>query len=194
MRPPIRALAFGLLLSATPAAADLPPPVGYVEKCSVEKQRGSAEDCVSCSTYFAQADACEKQHAPRGYARRCRTRGASTWSEVWCKSSSPVAVSSLDEPRDAGGVEPTPQPSALTSASAAPSAESTPTPSVAPPPDTAAPAPGTSAQESPVPATAPREKSGSCGACEVGRPASDSATFAWLVALALAVRARSRRA
>ncbi|MBK8994543.1 MAG: hypothetical protein IPM35_02165 [Myxococcales bacterium] len=193
MRLPTRALALSSLLMARSASADVAPPPGYVEKCSVEKQRGAGEDCAACSTYFAEADACQKQYAPRGYAERCRTRGASTWTEVWCKPSSAAAVSSLAEPRDAGGGDPVPQPSALASSSAEPPAASKPTPSAAPTPDTNPAAPGTSAQQSSVPNTAPREKSGSCGACELGRPASSSTPLAWLVGL-LVLRARSRRA
>lgn len=188
-----RALALSSLLMARSASADVAPPPGYVEKCSVEKQRGAGEDCVACSTYFAEADACQKKHAPRGYAERCRTRGASTWTEVWCKPSSAAAVSSLAEPRDAGGGDPVPQPSALASSSAAPPATSAAAPSAGPTPDTNRGAPATSEQESSVPSASPREKSGSCGACELGRPASSSTPLAWLAGL-LVLGARSRRA
>jgi|GEM_PF-3301152 len=75
-----------LLFIAPPALADVPPPPGYVESCTVAKQKKAGEECVSCgAAYFREPDACKKMYAGQGYERRCRTRGASTWDEVWCR-------------------------------------------------------------------------------------------------------------
>ena len=83
LRAALAALALTAL--ASPALADIPPPPGYVEQCTVDKQREAGEECVSCSTYHGEPDKCEKAYGEAGYTRRCRTRGASVWSEVWCR-------------------------------------------------------------------------------------------------------------
>ncbi|TNF35875.1 MAG: hypothetical protein EP329_05805, partial [Deltaproteobacteria bacterium] len=78
--------ALTLLALTSVAQADVPPPPGYVEQCTVAKQKKAGEECVSCGdAYFREPDACEKKLAPAGYEKRCRTRGASTWDEVWCR-------------------------------------------------------------------------------------------------------------
>ena len=67
------------------ATADIPPPPDYVERCTIKKQQKPGEVCVLCSdAYFRKPDACKDRYEPLGYGKRCRTRGASTWSEVWC--------------------------------------------------------------------------------------------------------------
>lgn len=70
-----------------PAAADLPPPPNYVEKCTVENQQQPEEACKVCGTYLGARDRCEKEFGTKGYSFRCRTYGASVWREVWCKPS-----------------------------------------------------------------------------------------------------------
>jgi hypothetical protein len=78
-------VALGLVLPAV-ARADVPPEPGYVESCTVEKQQGAGEACLACGdAYHGDRDACQRQHAGDGYAKRCQTRGASVWTEVWCK-------------------------------------------------------------------------------------------------------------
>lgn len=97
-------LALGLAVPSI-ARADIPPSPGYVETCTVENEQRPGEECVLCGdAYHGERDACEKQHGPAGYARRCRTAGASVWKEVWCKQSAaaagpPVAAG------DAGGAK-----------------------------------------------------------------------------------------
>jgi len=87
-----RCMALWVLLASLtcgvgPAAADLPPPPGYVEKCTLESQQRLEEDCQVCGAYFGERDRCEKEFGTKGYKYRCRTYGASVWKEVWCRSS-----------------------------------------------------------------------------------------------------------
>lgn len=81
----------GLILGlaiASVSRADIPPPRGYVEKCTVKKQEDRRTECILCGdAYHGDVDACERQHAAAGYERRCKTSGASVWEEVWCKPS-----------------------------------------------------------------------------------------------------------
>jgi len=101
------ALLPGLLLGlALPslARADLPPSPDYVERCTVEAQ-GPGQECVACGdAYHGDVDACEKKHAVAGLTRRCRTAGASVWTEVWCKPSpaAPAPAPAPVTPPEAG--------------------------------------------------------------------------------------------
>lgn len=81
-----RALLSLLFLTATApmALADVPPPPGYVETCTISKQQGEGEHCYSCQAWHGDRDACVKRFEGSDYSRRCRTRGASVWTEVWC--------------------------------------------------------------------------------------------------------------
>ena len=115
MKPSLVALSGLVLAIAVPslARADVPPPPGYVESCTVEKQQGAGETCLSCGdAYHGDRDACDRQHAGNGYSRRCRTSGASVWTEVWCKAGAggpkpaPVGpVETKTEPTPAGKSE-----------------------------------------------------------------------------------------
>ncbi|MDG1480382.1 MAG: hypothetical protein P8R54_12365 [Myxococcota bacterium] len=71
-----------LLLTTLLARADISPPEGYVETCTVALQCGETEG-TSCSAYFGGRTECEALEA-KGWQRMCQTRGASTWSEVFC--------------------------------------------------------------------------------------------------------------
>jgi hypothetical protein len=166
-----RVLAPYLLVTVlSPAArADIAPPPGYVEKCSVERQQRGGEECVLCSdSYFRAPDACQKRLQPARYEHRCQTAGASTWSEVWCRpkvapaSSAPAPMKSAPPP----AVEPPPV--------------AAPPPAVEPPPVAA-----------PPPAVEP-PKSG-CGACRVGAVGVDGIWADVLGCLALAVGVWRRR-
>lgn len=66
------------------ASADIPPPPGYVEQCTVAKQCGADEVGSTCGTYHGEPDKCDKLYSGTAFTRKCRTRGASVWSEVWC--------------------------------------------------------------------------------------------------------------
>ncbi|MBX3125853.1 MAG: hypothetical protein KF718_04025 [Polyangiaceae bacterium] len=135
----------GLFLSlwAPSALADLAPEPGYVESCSVARHQVGGASCVACGASFEDTEACEKEHQPRGYAKRCQTSGASVWTEVWCRGGDPSAVPQGEPASPAG------------------------------------------------PAGAP-EKSGSCGACAVGQPASDPLPLALLLAFGAVVVLRPR--
>jgi LPXTG-motif cell wall-anchored protein len=71
-------------LAPLEARADVAPDPDYVESCTLEKQRENGEECFECRASFQDPDAC-KQHAEGGFAPRCQTRGASVWTEIWCR-------------------------------------------------------------------------------------------------------------
>ncbi len=79
----------GGLVSAATAHADLAPPPGYVESCTVDKQCTKEEDGDVCATYFKEPNKCKDKHASDGFVYRCKTRGGSNWSEVWCRPKAP---------------------------------------------------------------------------------------------------------
>ena len=74
------------------AFADVPPPIGYVEQCTVEKQQTGGVSCVACQNDYrsfigdAGPSACQVQYESQGYAKACKSYGASVWTEVWCRS------------------------------------------------------------------------------------------------------------
>ena len=74
------------LLAFVPAArADIPPPPGYVEGCTAAKQQKRGETCIECrDAYHADREACTRKWTQQGYTQRCKTSGASVWTEVWC--------------------------------------------------------------------------------------------------------------
>lgn len=74
-----------VILLAGAARADVPPPEGYVEQCTAEKQCKKTEDADVCSAWHGERDKCSKAHAADGFVYKCKTRGASAWSEVWCR-------------------------------------------------------------------------------------------------------------
>jgi hypothetical protein len=119
------AIALGTsLLVASIARADVAPPPGYDEPCSLEKVQKDGQDCKLCKTYHGHpADYCSKE-AGEGYSQSCRTSGASVWSEVWCKP--------------AGGASPSPSPTP----SVTPAPTATPAPSPSPDASTARPSAG----------------------------------------------------
>jgi MYXO-CTERM domain-containing protein len=82
----IRTLCIALLLLALPAAAlaDVPQPADYVESCDLKYYEKPGVLCKGCSAWHGEPDAC-KPLGDEGYANQCRTAGASTWGEVWCK-------------------------------------------------------------------------------------------------------------
>lgn len=188
--------ALAAVLSWAPSIwADLAPPPGYVEPCSIDNARQTGEECKSCSTYFAEADACQKQYGARGYALRCKTRGTSTWSEVWCKANAGVEVSSLKGQPDASehGPEPTTAVSAAPTATAPDASAASPNPAASTKNDS--PAPPASRDDTTPNLPARPEKRGGCGACQLGEPRGPSYTpIIFLVGFALAGARRARRA
>ncbi len=84
------------LFSAT-AQADIPPEPGYVEACTVQKQQKAGETCVECRTNHTETDGCLRKWMAEGYVSRCKTRGSSVWTEVWCKGGADGGTGSTDE-------------------------------------------------------------------------------------------------
>jgi hypothetical protein len=89
-----------ILTGTAEAKADLPPPDGYVETCTVPQQQGVGEECVLCQATYAQA--CNVT----GYTERCKGWGASVWTEVWCRASTDAAGGAGGGPNPAGGALP----------------------------------------------------------------------------------------
>lgn len=99
------AAAIALATPSLSARADIPPPEGYVETCTLEKQQKPDTECLSCDAWHGEHDKCEKLHGASGYTQACRSGGASTWSEVWCR---PKAGGEAPAPAPAGGDETAP--------------------------------------------------------------------------------------
>jgi hypothetical protein len=83
-------IAIGVL--AANARADVPPPEGYVEACTVANEQGPGAECVDCRAWHGERDACVKEWGAKGYKQRCKTYGASAWGEVWCKGDAKPAT------------------------------------------------------------------------------------------------------
>ena len=73
-----------LFLLSTLALADVPPPPGYKESCTVKLQCGPEEVGTTCDGWHGGREACEALEAD-GWTKKCQTRGASTWDEVFCR-------------------------------------------------------------------------------------------------------------
>lgn len=112
---------FAFTTVAAVALADVPPEPGYVEKCTVDKQQKSGEKCEMCGdAYHGEPEACAKKFAGSEHTKRCQTRGASTWDELWC---APV---SQDKPAPSAGPTPSAAPTASAAPGPAPAAPTTP--------------------------------------------------------------------
>lgn len=71
------------------ALADVAPPPGYVEQCTVEKQQAPGKQCVACPNDYRSfatdaGNPCQLKYGTQGYTKMCNTYGASAWTEVWC--------------------------------------------------------------------------------------------------------------
>jgi len=73
-----------VLVLATLALADVPPPEGYVESCTVANHQSDTVECQKCDAYHGGREPCEALEK-QGYTRQCKTRGASVWDEVMCR-------------------------------------------------------------------------------------------------------------
>ncbi|MEC7984535.1 MAG: hypothetical protein VX278_05190 [Myxococcota bacterium] len=81
-------LILGCMYFSTVVRADMLPSKDFIETCTVEKQQKEKESCLSCGdAYFDDVDACKNRYASQGYTKRCKTSGASVWTEIWCKPS-----------------------------------------------------------------------------------------------------------
>ena len=66
--------------------ADIPPPAGYVESCTTQKACAKGDEADTCGAYYGDSQACNRKHEGDGFRFSCRTNGASTWGEVWCRT------------------------------------------------------------------------------------------------------------
>jgi hypothetical protein len=84
----------GLVVASAVASAvlaDVPPPEGYVEECTVAKQQTATSECLACASMHGQSGRCASLLAPYCYLYVCQTYGASAWSEVLCRAKDPRA-------------------------------------------------------------------------------------------------------
>lgn len=90
----------GLLWVPALAAADIPPPRGYVEKCTIGRQCHKGEVGDLCKAWHGDTQACSRKHKDDGFEFRCQTSGASVWEEVWCgpKKAKSAPVAKPDKP------------------------------------------------------------------------------------------------
>lgn len=81
-------LSCGMLLTAPSLAhADIPPPPGYVERCTVERKEQEGTTCEECDNGPGGGESlerCKEQYEGTEFTYVCKTRGASFWTEVWC--------------------------------------------------------------------------------------------------------------
>jgi len=105
------------LAFARAAQADVPPPPGYVETCTVAQQQTGGARCEECRASFQDASACATRFASTQMQQRCKTSGASVWTEVWCETR--VATDpTVPAPAPAPTPAPAPEASPATSVSA----------------------------------------------------------------------------
>ncbi len=95
-----------LVLTLTGVAfADVPPPEDYVETCTVARQQKVGETCVACSVSMSDPTVCSTQYEPQGYALRCRTSGASVFSELYCRATDPSTQTATQTSTDSNASE-----------------------------------------------------------------------------------------
>lgn len=112
------------------ALADIPPPERYVEQCTTANHQTSGQVCTTCEGTFSGREECEALET-QGYEKRCKTRGASVWSEVMCKAEAAEPAKPAPEPEktEPEKTEPEkPEPDAANPASPSPNPAKTPEP------------------------------------------------------------------
>ena len=70
------------------ARADMVPE-GYVEHCTLDEKQESNEACEECRAWLGDREACSKEYNGTELSNKCRTIGASTWTEIWCRPLAP---------------------------------------------------------------------------------------------------------
>jgi hypothetical protein len=57
---------------------------GFVEPCTMSNVEERHLACEVCAAAFGSQD-CDERLKPRGFAKKCRTRGSHAgWDEIWC--------------------------------------------------------------------------------------------------------------
>jgi hypothetical protein len=74
----------GSIALLRPAWADVPPPEGYVETCTVADQQTATSECLLCYATRGMADRCEPLLAPYCFTKVCHAWNGS--NEVWCRT------------------------------------------------------------------------------------------------------------
>ena len=90
-----------LLLTALPAHADLVIPEPEVKPdCRLEAIQTEGRVCEVCTA--SRGDACALKYKETAFAMECKTEGASSWNEIWCRPEKPEATgqAKLDEGKD----------------------------------------------------------------------------------------------
>lgn len=81
-----------MLLVVSLAFADIAPPDGYVETCTVERACAAGEG-KTCRASFQGPGDCATL-AAEGWTKTCQTPGASVWTEVYCRPGAGGAAAS----------------------------------------------------------------------------------------------------
>jgi hypothetical protein len=84
-------LLFSLMFTSH-AAADVAPPDGYVEECTVAKKTTADTECLECKGLHPgaeNADRCTTLLSPYCYTSVCHAYGATVFTEVWCRTKGP---------------------------------------------------------------------------------------------------------
>jgi hypothetical protein len=113
--------AFGAL----PALADVPPPEGYVETCTVDKQVTPTTECLTCRAYYGATTRCQTMLEPFCYSKVCKSYGASGWNEVYCRTKNASAPVIPQEITDALPLATEPVPSVSSPGTCPPKATAT---------------------------------------------------------------------
>jgi MYXO-CTERM domain-containing protein len=95
------ALAVTALSTSSPVRADVPPPDGYVEACTLEKVQTSTSECLACLAERMVADRCEALLAPYCFSKVCQAWGGSAFTEILCRTKGaqvpPVPADTLEQ-------------------------------------------------------------------------------------------------
>ena len=196
---PLGPALFAALTLSTLARADIAPPPGFVESCTLAKQSRPGRECLDCSAYHGNSEHCSESLEAYGFAQSCRSNGASVWSEVWCRDAgskgSSVPKDVLAQLGNATAHPPAATPLAKPAPTDPTRTEPVPTAIVAPVlTPTAAPSAAPPIGDTPV-APRPLPPTGGCGGCAMLTPETAiGAPMLVLGALALAwSRRRNRR-
>jgi hypothetical protein len=86
------------MAGASRALADMPPPDGYVETCTIARQQTSKTECLECMDMHDQTERCTNLLAPYCYVKVCKTWGSTSFTEVLCRTkdaSAPVVPTDI---------------------------------------------------------------------------------------------------
>ena len=77
--------AAGSFTLAGAARADVPPPDGYVETCTLANKQTVTSECLACVADYSNFGRCSPLLSPYCYGKVCKTWGASAYTELWCR-------------------------------------------------------------------------------------------------------------